>query len=134
MYGAHPFLSFDDSDLSIKVSHSHPRGSTSNPARPAAAPLSGNTNATVPAAKTERERARTYRTRQKERGLTAVKIYLPPEILAYLKGVAKAEGVTQSEAAAIALERLIRGESTTPACVASAILRESAEHSRILLL
>ena len=60
--------------------------------------------------KTDAQRSKDYRTRLKEQNLTAVKIYLDAESVAYLRAIASLHGATLSEAGSLAFRSLIRGE------------------------
>lgn len=63
-----------------------------------------------PDALTPAQRAKAYRHRQRADGLTAVKCYLPPEAMAYLRALGDIHAVSLSEAVALAVTAAVRGE------------------------
>jgi hypothetical protein len=63
-----------------------------------------------PAAQTDAERARVARQRKKANSLQAVKIYLSRDELSLLHGVCDIHGLTLSQAVALAVTHLMRGE------------------------
>jgi len=63
-----------------------------------------------PDALTPAERTKAYRQRQLAAGLTAVKCYLPPESMAYLRALCAIHRITLSEAIALAVASAVRGE------------------------
>lgn len=145
MIDVQPFLCFGDDDAPIKISKSLPRSNSQLAAPVSELPVAaGSTSVPKPQGPSvltspelpipTKERSRAYRARQKDRGLSAVKVYLNPDVRAYLRCVSQVEGVTLSEAVSIALERLVRGEQTSPTGIARPILPEAGEIPRILLL